>query len=75
MFEQSEFVVFSEANKINRKIFHQQGNFLFVAAGDERLTKSSTTSRADELKILFIKFLICSLTFICTKKMNINKFH
>ena len=68
MFEQSEFVVFSEANKINRKIFHQQGNFLFVAAEDEQLTKSSTTSRADELKILFIKFLICSLTFLTQRK-------
>ena len=32
----------------------------FVDAGDERLIKSSATSRADGLKILFIKFLICS---------------
>ena len=33
----------------------------FVDAGDERLIRSSAASRADELKILFIKFLICSL--------------
>ena len=42
----------------------------FVDAGEERLIRSSAASRADELKILFIKFLICLLTFVCTKKMN-----
>ena len=57
-------------SKINRRIFHQQGSFLFAYAEVERLVRSSTTSRADELKILFIKFLICLLTFVCTKKMN-----
>ena len=68
MFERSEFMNFGFENKINKIIFHQQGSFLFVDAGDERLIKSSTTSRADELKILFIKFLICSL--ICLYKEN-----
>ena len=61
MFERSEFMNFSFENKINKIIFHQQGSFLFVDAGDERPLGSSMTSRADELKILFIKFLICSL--------------
>ena len=61
MSERSEFMNFSFENKINKIIFHQQDGFLFVDAEDERLIKSSTTSRADELKILFIKFLICSL--------------
>ena len=61
MFEQSEFMNFGFENKINKIIFHQQGSFLFVDAGDERPLGSSMTSRADELKILFIKFLICSL--------------
>ena len=63
MSERSEFMNFSFENKINKIIFHQQGSFLFGYAGVERLIRSSTTSRADELKILFIKFLICSLTF------------
>ena len=40
----------------------------FVDAGDERLTRSSTTSRADELKISFIKFLICSYKFLFIQK-------
>ena len=61
MFERSEFMNFGFENKINKIIFHQQGSFLFVDAGDERPLGSSMTSRADELKILFIKFLICSL--------------
>ena len=59
---------FSFENKINKTIFHQQGSFLFVDAEDERLIKSSVTSRADELKILFIKFLICSLIFSLYKE-------
>ena len=61
------FCITFPALKINRKFFHQQGEFLFVDAGGERLIRSSTTSRADELKILFIKFLICSLTLSAQK--------
>ena len=64
MFERSEFMNFGFENKINKIIFHQQGSFLFVDAGDERPLGSSMTSRADELKISFINFLICSLVFI-----------
>ena len=50
------------------KLFLPAGQFSFVDAGDEQLPRSSTTSRADELKILFIKFLICSLTYSLHKE-------
>ncbi len=63
---------FSFENKINKIIFHQQGNFLFVNAGVERLIRSSATSRADELKILEIKFLIYSLIFSLYKENEHN---
>ena len=58
MFEHSKFVIFSETNKINRKFFHQQGEFLLV--------RFLCSFKENEQRINFLFLLL-------TKKKNYDK--
>ena len=73
-----EFVIFSETNKINRKIFHQQGNFLLVRFLCLYKENEHTTFKVIFMKYkhIFIKVFIVGtlLVIIQTMLQNMNGF-